>query len=89
MLCKESSATSKYSTVEFVSGHQASSPASRAFHGTLPCNEEVAVMLLSDINLYSNPTAMLLHVSLSASWATKKSDKLLSKCDSLGPDHYS
>ena len=67
MRCKEASATSKYSIEELVCGHQASSPPSRAFHGNVSRNEEVAVTLLSDNNPYSSPTATLVHVSLSTS----------------------
>ena len=70
MLCGESNDTSKYSCEEFVCGHHASSPASRAFPGYLLWNDEDAVMLPSGKSPFSNPSAVLLHVSLSVSCAT-------------------
>lgn len=64
--------TSKYSAEELVCGHQASSPASRAFWGYLLWNEEEAVILPSGKSPFSNPTAVRVHVLLSEFGRTVK-----------------
>ena len=64
MACGEPSLTSKYSPEPNLLGHQALFPASLAFSGQYPCNTELAVMLAFGKSPFSNPSAMLLHVSL-------------------------
>lgn len=67
MLCNELNEISKYSWDDFVDGHQASSPANRAFAGYLSRNVDEAVMFSSGKSPFSNPSDVSLHLRFSAS----------------------
>lgn len=67
MLCNELNEISKYSWDDFVCGHQASSPANRAFAGYLSSNVDEAVMFSSGKSPFSNPSDVSLYLRFSAS----------------------
>ena len=73
ILYKEPKSISKYSSVEFVFGHQASSPANRALPGRYLFNkDEDAKNILSYLTRYSSPTPLSSHFKSSGSGATEK-----------------